>query len=112
MRSQLYRFVKEFSRHRVAVGALGVLLVLALTCALASVLAPYPPDAEYYLHVSQGPTHAFLLGTDDLGRDNLSRLMFGGQATFVGMGEALGVFLLLGVSLGLVAGFLRGAVDT
>jgi peptide/nickel transport system ATP-binding protein/peptide/nickel transport system permease protein len=59
----------------------------------------------------QGPSRDHLLGTDRLGRDVLDRLLVGTRVTMLGVGEALAVVLMLGVPLGLLAGFFRGWTD-
>jgi peptide/nickel transport system permease protein len=93
----------------------------ALACAfllavvLATFLAPLLPlhDAlkGFFPHQYEGPSGRFLLGTDDLNRDLLSRLVFGAKPTVIGVAEATGVFLAVGVPLGLIAGFYGGLVD-
>ena len=88
-----------------------ILLVMVLAVAAAGLIAPYPPLQQDLLNVLQGPSAAHPLGTDDLGRDILSRLLHGGSATLLGVAQALVVFLVVGTSLGLLAGMSRGIVD-
>lgn len=90
----------------------GILLVLAIAVALAPVLAPFPPLAQDLMNTLSGPTATHPLGTDDLGRDVLSRLLYGGRVTLLGVVQALVVFLVVGTALGLAAGMSRGIVDT
>jgi len=83
-----------------------------LVCALfAPVLAPSNPLAQDLTSVLAGPSQGHLLGTDDLGRDVLSRLMYGARDTFLAVGEAIGVWLAIGLCLGLLAGYVGGWVD-
>ncbi|WP_395639002.1 dipeptide ABC transporter ATP-binding protein [Pseudolysinimonas sp.] len=89
-----------------------LLLVIIGALALAPVIAPYSPLAQDLRQVLAGPSAAHPLGTDDLGRDVLSRLLYGGGQTLVGVLQAVLVFLALGTSLGLIAGMARGVVDT
>ncbi|WP_110589509.1 dipeptide ABC transporter ATP-binding protein [Microbacterium suaedae] len=89
-----------------------VLAVLALAVAFAPVIAPYSPVAQDLLNTFSGPSLAHPLGTDDLGRDVLSRLLYGGRVTLLGVVQALAVFLVIGTTLGLAAGMARGFVDT
>lgn len=89
----------------------GILLVLGLLVALAPLIAPYDPLTQDLRNTLSGPTGSHLLGTDDLGRDVLSRLLVGGRQTLLGVVQALITFLLVGTSLGLVAGMSRGAAD-
>ncbi|MDL5350760.1 dipeptide ABC transporter ATP-binding protein [Microbacterium sp. zg-YB36] len=89
-----------------------IILILVALVALAPIIAPYPPLEQDLTATLQGPSAAHLLGTDDLGRDVLSRLLHGGRVTMLGVLQALVVFLLVGTGLGLVAGMGRGWVDT
>jgi peptide/nickel transport system permease protein len=92
----------------VSAAYLGVVLIGAIG---ASWLAPDGPETEDLAHVLAGPSAAHWLGTDRLGRDVLSRLMFGGRITLLGVAEGLVVFAGLGITLGLVAGFAGGWTD-
>ena len=85
---------------------------LVLFCALfAGVIAPYDPSAQDYLALTEPPSAAHLLGTDDLGRDILSRLIYGSRVSLqVGI-IAVGIAVGLGVTLGLVSGYVGGVVD-
>jgi ABC-type glutathione transport system ATPase component/ABC-type dipeptide/oligopeptide/nickel transport system permease subunit len=99
--------------HRpVFVVCAAILAVIVVAVALAPVIAPYPPLQQNLTLTLAGPSPAHLLGTDDLGRDVLSRLLFGGRETLLGVLQALAVFLLVGTSLGLIAGMSRGVIDT
>src|SRR5262245_52854706 len=61
-----------------------VIILVVVVCVLAPVLAPYSPDKIDLLNVNQGPSSSHLLGTDSLGRDLLSRLMWGGRTSLLG----------------------------
>ena len=87
------------------------LLLVIVGCSFAKVLAPYNPQAQDLLHVLQGPTAQHWLGTDTLGRDILSRLMYGGQPTLVAVVIAVAVFVVWGTLFGLLAGYLSGWTD-
>ncbi|WP_028708974.1 dipeptide ABC transporter ATP-binding protein [Propionicicella superfundia] len=99
------------SRPQFVICAAIVLLIVA-TVALAPVLAPHSPLAQDLANTLSGPTANHPFGTDDLGRDVLSRMMYGGRGTLLGVAQALVVFLVLGTSLGLAAGMAHGVVDT
>jgi len=92
----------------VSAAYLGIVLIAAIG---ATWLAPDGPETEDLAHVLAGPSAAHWLGTDRLGRDVLSRLMFGGRVTLLGVAEGLVVFAGLGITLGLVAGFAGGWTD-
>jgi peptide/nickel transport system permease protein len=105
------RFAVNLARRPLAVASAAYLAALVVLAAGAGWLAPYGPQAQDLAHVLSGPSAAHWLGTDRLGRDVLSRLMFGARVTLLGVVEALVVFAVLGICLGLVAGFLGGWPD-
>ena len=98
-------------RQPMAVLPLGYLVLLVLGAALAPALAPYRPGATDLDHVLAWPTIAHPLGTDELGRDVLTRLMYGGQTSLVHAAVVVLTVLLVGVAGGIVAGFVDGWVD-
>jgi len=100
--------LRDLSRRPLALAAAAWLLLVVVSAAGASALAPAEPETEDLAHVLSGPSAAHWLGTDRLGRDVLSRLMFGSRITLIGVAEALVVFAGLGITLGLVAGFASG----
>jgi ABC-type dipeptide/oligopeptide/nickel transport system permease subunit len=81
-------------------------------CALAApLLAPYDPNEQDYAAITDAPSSAHILGTDDLGRDVLSRIIYGSQVSLeVGL-IAVGIAIAVGVSLGLASGYAGGALD-
>ncbi|MFD8813186.1 dipeptide/oligopeptide/nickel ABC transporter permease/ATP-binding protein [Streptomyces sp. NPDC059627] len=97
-------------RPRIAIPA--VVLVLELIASFgARWLAPYPPQQADFTAALSGPSAKHLLGTDRLGRDVLSRLMYGGADTFREIATAVVITLVIAVPLGLVAGLRRGRLD-
>lgn len=85
----------------------GLLIVLCMSLAavFAPVLAPHPPNAEHLNHILMPPSAAFPLGTDRLGRDVLSRLLYGGRVSlWVGF-VAVGISIAIGAVLGLISGY-------
>ncbi len=89
----------------------GFLVVVVLGSVAAPLLAPHDPGQQDLAAALAGPSAEHWLGTDRLGRDVLSRLMYGGQITLVGVLEAVIVFVVLGAGLGILAGYLGGWVD-
>jgi peptide/nickel transport system permease protein len=88
-----------------------VLLLLLATAAGAGVLAPADPNAQDLLHILRPPAAGHLLGTDTYGRDEFSRLLYGLRSSLlVGAATTAGV-AVIGISLGLVAGYARGLTD-
>jgi ABC-type dipeptide/oligopeptide/nickel transport system permease subunit len=98
-------------RQRLAVPAGLVLLLVLLAALLAGVLAPYDPERQDYAHVLEAPSLAHPMGTDDIGRDVLSRVIFGARTSMsVGL-VAVGLSVLVGVPLGLIAAYHHGWLD-
>jgi peptide/nickel transport system permease protein len=99
------------ARNPVAIICAAYLVLLVVAVAAAPLLAPYSPNAEDLTHVLAGPSARHWLGTDQLGRDVTSRLLYGGRSSLIDVLVATGTFLLAGVPLGLLAGYLGGPVD-
>lgn len=89
---------------------LGLLAIIVLACVLAPLLAPYDPAAQSSDRFA-GPSAAHLFGTDELGRDLFSRVLYGGQLTVFIAGGATLVAMVLGIAWGMAAAFGRGWVD-
>jgi len=90
----------------------GVVLLFWVACALfASHIAPHDPIAPDVLHKLQPPSRDHLFGTDSLGRDVLSRVIYGARGILVVAPLATLFGTVLGTSIGLVAGYFRGAVE-
>jgi oligopeptide/dipeptide ABC transporter ATP-binding protein len=98
-------------RRPFALAALAVLALIVVGCFGAPWLAPDKPDATNLFGALAGPSGAHLLGTDELGRDILSRLMYGGRATLTEAALVVVVTVGLGVPAGLLAGFTGGWTD-
>lgn len=105
------RFVRRFLAQRGPVLALALLVLTILAAVFAPLLAPHDPNATDLGNVLADPGDGGLLGTDDLGRDVLSRLLFAARISLLAAGEALVVAIVLGVPPGLAAGYYRGRVD-
>lgn len=95
------------------VGAICIawLVLLSLAMILAPLVTHHDPLAQDLEHVLSGPSGQHLLGTDSLGRDLLSRILYGGRPTLLAAVEALAVYLIVGIAMGLLAGFFGGWVD-
>jgi peptide/nickel transport system permease protein len=93
--------------------ALSILIVLlVVVCALfGSLIAPFAPNAQNLISATQGPSAHHLLGTDDFGRDILSRLIVGARAAVIGPALIAVGALIIGNTLGLIAGYVGGRVD-
>ena len=89
----------------------GALLLFALLALLAPVIAPHDPDALDMGIALSGPTAAHPLGTDQLGRDQLSRLLYGGRATLLLTGAATLGTISIALIVGVIAGYVGGRLD-
>lgn len=94
-------------RRPLTAAALVVVLAVTVAVILAPLLAPHAPLAQDLLHARSGPSASHPLGTDGLGRDVLSRLLYGGRPALLGVAVAVSVYMILGISLGILAGYLR-----
>lgn len=101
---------RRFRKHKLAMVSMVCVLVLALLALLAPVIAPYDPEAIVG-SFSAAPSSENLLGTDQIGRDVLSRLLYGMRVSIlVGIVTTL-ISTVIGVILGLIAGYFSGPVD-
>ncbi len=103
--------LRRLLTHPVGLPALVFLVLVILAVIAAPALAPYKPQAVDFSAVLTTPTGKHLLGTDQLGRDVLSRLLYGGQISLEGVAETVLVALGLGFVLGIISGYLGGGVD-
>jgi peptide/nickel transport system permease protein len=103
--------LRRLLRRPTAIAALIFLVALVLASVAAPLIAPYDPRAQDLLRVLTGPSWHNLLGTDTLGRDVLSRILWGGRRSLLSVAEGVVVVLALGVPFGLVAGYFGGWVD-
>lgn len=99
------------ARNRPATAAAGLFVVLLIVMAIfAPLIAPYDPYAQVIVDRLRPPGSTHLLGTDDYGRDVLSRLIFGARISLSASLQAVVVALILGLPLGIVAGYRGGWV--
>jgi len=105
------RFWRRFKRQRAAMVAAGFLIVVAICAIFAPLIAPRDPIEQSLSDSLAGPSADYWLGADRLGRDTLSRLIYGARYSLLAAIEAVSVAVVLGVPPGLLAGFVRGRVD-
>jgi peptide/nickel transport system permease protein len=98
--------------HPGAVFAIIVIAVQVIAAIFAPLIAPHDPDHAYVSYVLTGPSRHFWLGTDELGRDILSRVMFGARISLEIAAICVGIAASVGSLLGLLAGSYRGAADS
>ena len=90
----------------------GWVALVVLTSILAPLLGLQDPNNANFDAINQGPTTAHLLGTDDLGRDILSRVIYGARVSLIVGFGAMTIGMIFGGTLGMVAAYRRGAVDS
>jgi peptide/nickel transport system ATP-binding protein len=105
-------FGVRFLHQRWAIAGLIFLFIVIVAAIFAPLVAPHPPDAQDINAVNAAPSFSHWLGTDDLGRDILSRLIWGARISLRAAFEIVGLAAVIAIPLGLVAGFFRGAVDS
>lgn len=105
------RLLRRLARNRLALLGGAVVLLFVLVAILAPLLAPYDPVKSNWLAVRKPPSAAFWLGTDDLGRDILSRLIWGARASLLAGVVSVAIAVLAGVPLGILAAYAGGWVD-
>jgi oligopeptide transport system permease protein len=103
--------MRRFSRNKLAVGALVVMLGLIATAVFADVLAPARYDYSVLTEANQFPSLQHLAGTDGVGRDFLSRLIYGARVSLIVGISVQVIALLIGLTLGILAGSFGGWVD-
>lgn len=105
-------FLSRFRRQRLAVAGVVVMAIVLAFAALGGLLSPFDPNATSLREVLLPPGEGgHLLGTDELGRDVVSRLIAGAQVSLIAALQGTALTLAIGVTLGLAAGFFRGWVE-
>lgn len=102
---------RRFRRNRMAMVGLITLIALALIAILAPVLAPYDPIKPDFKAIGKPPSAQHLLGTDESGRDVLSRLMYGARVSLSIGFVAVSIYIVIGTILGAISGYRRGLID-
>lgn len=105
-------FWPRLKRNRLAMAGLSVVLLLFAISIFAPFIAPYHPSEINAWHVLSPPSWQHWLGTDELGRDLFSRVLFGARISLKVGFVAIGIAVLLGSLVGLLAGYYGGWVDT
>ena len=106
------RAARRFYRRPPAVYSLAALTLIVVAAASADWIAPFNPSEQHLDRILEPPGRVFLLGTDTLGRDNLSRILHGGRVSLLVGGAVAIISGVLGTLVGLVAGYYGGRVDS
>lgn len=105
------RAIRQFVRRPLAMAGLVIVAGVLLVALLAPWLAPHDPTKPDFMAILQAPDGKYLLGTDEVGRDLLSRLIYGARASIRAGLIAVAIAIAIGVPIGLLSGYLRGWVD-
>jgi dipeptide transport system permease protein len=114
----LREFWKAYSQSRGALIGLALIVLLILLAVFADVVSPHPPNEQYREFTltppvwDQGGNARFLLGTDPVGRDMLSRLIHGTRLSLLIGLISVAISLTVGAVLGMIAGYVRGTTET
>ena len=107
------RSLFKFTQSRLSVMGIVILMVITASAIFASYLSPYPEDVEIIQPFEryQPPSESHLFGTDRLGRDVFSRVLFGGRVTLYVVVYVLAIAVTIGTVVGLVSGYIGGKLD-
>ena len=105
------RALRRLVRRRGAMVGLAVIVTFVLLAITATWVTPYDPIAQSWMTVRKAPSALHWFGTDEVGRDVLTRVVFGARASLMAGVISIAIALSIGVPLGLVAGYLGGFVD-
>ncbi len=103
---------RRFARRRAALLGVAIVLGFIVLALGAPWIAPLDPIATSWGAIRKAPSAAHWFGTDEIGRDVLSRVIWGTRASLLAGVVSVSISLMLGVPIGLAAGFMGGAVDT
>jgi peptide/nickel transport system permease protein len=106
------RLITVMSRRWVVVGGFAVVIVLVITAVFAPLIAPQDPYEQNLKTMLAQPSRTHLLGTDELGRDLLSRVIYGARISLLVGVVAVSIAGALGMALGLIAGYFGGITNT
>jgi ABC-type dipeptide/oligopeptide/nickel transport system permease subunit len=103
---------KKFRRNRMALLGAGIVLFFVIAALLAPWLATHDPVKTSFLAIRKAPSAAWWLGSDELGRDIYSRLLFGARASLMAGLVSVLIAIVVGVPFGLLAGYFGGWIDS
>lgn len=110
--SPAQRAWRRFRRHRMALGGIVILALVVVPVLLAPWISPYRPNKQELRSRLQGPTLRHPMGTDELGRDVLVRVLYGGRVSLLIGVAAMAVGVGVGTIVGGISGFFGGRIDT
>ena len=104
--------IRAFMKNKLAVAGAVLLLTMIVLAALSPIIAPYGFDEQNYEIARQTPSLQHLAGTDELGRDIFSRILYGGRVSLTIGIISVGIGLIFGGSLGVIAAYYGGVIET
>lgn len=104
-------FWRRFRRNKPAILGAAIVGIMVLMALLAPLIAPYSPNDQDLNHIVQGPGGGHVLGTDDLGRDVLSRIIFGARISVAASILPVLIAIAVGIPAGLITGYYKGWWD-
>lgn len=111
-KSEFQKVFERLIKNKAAVISLVFIIALILVAIFAPLLAPYPFDQVDFSAITEKPSKAHIMGTDALGRDVFSRLLYGARVSLMVSLMAQVVITLIGVPIGVISGYFGGWVDT
>ena len=105
------RTLRRFLSHRLAVVGALIIGIMTASAILADVISPYDPNQIDLLHLAESPSLVHLLGTDAVGRDALSRIIYGARISLSVGVVAVAIYMTIGFVLGGLAGYIGGWAD-
>lgn len=109
--SPLVIITRRFIKNRISLISASVVLLLFIIAALAPIISPYDPNEIDVSKILMGPSMNHPFGTDELGRDVLSRMIWGSRVSLMVGFVAVGIAVFIGVFLGSIAGYYGGKID-
>ena len=107
----LWAVLRSVMAHKIGCAGLFIITLLLLMAIFAPLLAPYNPNDQNLYRVLEGPSKSHWLGTDDVGRDLLSRVIYGSRISLLVGVVSTTIAAIIGVFLGLLAGYKGGWID-
>ncbi len=109
--SEWRRFCRVFFQRRMVMFGLFILLIFSFTAFFANWLAPYDPYQQDLNNILLQPSKDHLLGTDAIGRDTLSRLIYGSRTAMIVGFSSMAISASIGITLGIIAGYFGGLIN-
>ena len=110
--SETGRIFREMFRRKIVIVAAAIIVLTVICAVFAPLIAPYDPNEMDFVNMKAAPSWEHIFGTDALGRDVLSRIIYGARASLIVAVVSVVIAAAAGVILGLLAGYYRGIVST